>query len=264
MYERFTHQRCAFYWVPAPGSEEHRLLTPLLGRDILTGETVPQIVPEGLDPASWAAMTETAAHYGVHATLKAPFETKPGVTDDDLRDAGRRIAGRFSPIRTTPLELRYIPAGGGFLALTPAKTDAPLQALERACVSEPDSLRAPIGEADIARRGPLPEAQARYLRTWGYHLVFEFFRFHITLSGSFEDPDLLGTLSLWQRLNNQDDNDIPQNSHAASGPRAGAASRVSPAEGSSGREGQGLQTHQKTRNGSHHGPRPYQRHGFAL
>lgn len=143
MYERFTHQRCAFYWVPAPGSEEHRLLTPLLGRDILTGETVPQIVPEGLDPASWAAMTETAAHYGVHATLKAPFETKPGVTDDDLRDAGRRIAGRFSPIRTTPLELRYIPAGGGFLALTPAKTDAPLQALERACVSEPDSLRAP-------------------------------------------------------------------------------------------------------------------------
>ena len=95
MYERFTHQRCAFYWVPAPGSEEHRLLTPLLGRDILTGETVPQIVPEGLDPASWAAMTETAAHYGVHATLKAPFETKPGVTDDDLRDAGRRIAGRF-------------------------------------------------------------------------------------------------------------------------------------------------------------------------
>lgn len=165
MYERFTHQRCAFYWVPAPGSEEHRLLTPLLGRDILTGETVPQIVPEGLDPASWAAMTETAAHYGVHATLKAPFETKPGVTDDDLRDAGRRIAGRFSPIRTTPLELRYIPAGGGFLALTPAKTDAPLQALERACVSEPDSLRAPIGEADIARRGPLPEAQVRYLRT---------------------------------------------------------------------------------------------------
>ena len=191
MYERFTHQRCAFYWVPAPGSEEHRLLTPLLGRDILTGETVPQIVPEGLDPASWAAMTETAAHYGVHATLKAPFETKPGVTDDDLRAAGRRIAGRFSPIRTTPLELRYIPAGGGFLALTPEKTDAPLQALERACVSEPDSLRAPIGEADIARRGPLPEAQARYLRTWGYHLVFEFFRFHITLSGSFEDPDLL-------------------------------------------------------------------------
>ena len=181
MYERFTHQRCAFYWVPAPGSEEHRLLTPLLGRDILTGETVPQIVPEGLDPASWAAMTETAAHYGVHATLKAPFETKPGVTDDDLRDAGRRIAGRFSPIRTTPLELRYIPAGGGFLALTPAKTDAPLQALERACVSEPDSLRAPIGEADIARRGPLPEAQARYLRTWGYHLVFEFFRFHIRI-----------------------------------------------------------------------------------
>lgn len=197
MYERFTHQRCAFYWVPAPGSEEHRLLTPLLGRDILTGETVPQIVPEGLDPASWAAMTETAAHYGVHATLKAPFETKPGVTDDDLRDAGRRIAGRFSPIRTTPLELRYIPAGEGFLALTPAKTDAPLQALERACVSEPDSLRAPIGEADIARRGPLPEAQARYLRTWGYHLVFEFFRFHITLSGSFEDPDLLARVTKW-------------------------------------------------------------------
>ena len=111
------------------------------------------------------------------------------------RDAGRRIAGRFSPIRTTPLELRYIPAGGGFLALTPAKTDAPLQALERACVSEPDSLRAPIGEADIARRGPLPEAQARYPRTWGYHLVFEFFRFHITLSGSFEDRGFCSPVS---------------------------------------------------------------------
>lgn len=64
-------------------------------------------------------------------------------------------------------------------------------------MSEPDSLRAPIGEADIARRGPLPEAQARYLRTWGYHLVFEFFRFHITLSGSIGDPDLLAHVTKW-------------------------------------------------------------------
>jgi len=188
MYESFNQERWAFYWVPSPDSAEHRLLTPLIGRDILTGESVPQIAPDGIDAAAWAKLTETPAHYGVHATLKAPFEPKPGVTADDLKAAGRKLASHFGVFQTRPLTLRYIPAGGGFFALTPEETDAPLQALERACVSEPDSLRAPISDADIARRGELPGAQARYLRTWGYHLVFQFFRFHITISGALPDP----------------------------------------------------------------------------
>ena len=47
-----------------------------------------------------------------------------------------------------------------------------------------EPFRAPLGEADIARRRPerMNEAQRAHLMRWGYPYVMEEFRFHMTLT----------------------------------------------------------------------------------
>jgi len=52
-------------------------------------------------------------------------------------------------------------------------------------VRDLDGFRAPLGEAEIARRrgAGLTPAQEACLRDWGYPYVMDHFRFHITLTG---------------------------------------------------------------------------------
>ncbi|MFI3270615.1 MAG: phosphonate C-P lyase system protein PhnG [Pseudomonadota bacterium] len=75
--------RYAVYFAPNPqhclGMEStsvvlHEVMTPLFGRDGLTGEAVPLCVPQGFTEKEWRSLVKTPAHYGLHATLKAPFE----------------------------------------------------------------------------------------------------------------------------------------------------------------------------------------------
>ena len=53
------------------------------------------------------------------------------------------------------------------------------------CVTEFDSFRAPLTEADRARRNPsqLTSRQREHLDRWGYPYVMDDFRFHMTLTG---------------------------------------------------------------------------------
>lgn len=192
MYERY-----AFYWIPSPNTEAHRLLTPLLGRDIVTGCAVTQKTPEGVSPEIWRKVTALPAHYGAHATLKAPFELRPGLSESALRESGAEIASRLETFATAPLRLQYFSEGKGFLALTPQIMDQRLHTLERICVSVPDALRAPLSTQDIARRGTLSDTQRRYLLIWGYHKIFEYFTFHITLTSSLADPRLHEMVTQW-------------------------------------------------------------------
>ena len=68
--------RYAVYYAPSAGDALHQAVTPLLGRDALGGLNVPQATPPGVDPVFWKAVTRVPAHYGLHATLKAPFELR--------------------------------------------------------------------------------------------------------------------------------------------------------------------------------------------
>ena len=91
------------------------------------------------------------------------------------------LAGRLAPVRCEGLVLENLQ---GFLALTPEGCEAALLELGAAVVDGTNDLRAPLTEAEIARRRPesLTQRQRELLALWGYPYVMEEFRFHLTLT----------------------------------------------------------------------------------
>ncbi|MDP2740065.1 MAG: DUF1045 domain-containing protein [Pseudorhodobacter sp.] len=173
-------QRYAVYFAPRPGAFA-RLAAEWLGRDAETGTAHAQ--PE---LAGWsgpvARLTAEAARYGFHGTLRAPFRPADGLSRRSIAARSEALAARLAPVRCDGLRLETL---SGFLALTPKGDLAALQALAAAVVEGTDDLRAPLTEADIARRNPdrLTGRQIALLRRWGYPWVMEEFRFHLTLTG---------------------------------------------------------------------------------
>jgi 2'-5' RNA ligase len=127
-------------------------------------------------------LTEDPRRYGFHATLKAPFSLKDGRSEADLVDALQDFCARQTAFAIPCVVLRQI---GPFFALVPETLHQPLQDFAAAVVEDFEPFRAPLSDADIARRNPdrLNERQRHNLLAWGYHHVFEDFRFHMTLTG---------------------------------------------------------------------------------
>lgn len=136
-------------------------------------------------PAAWTA---GARVYGLHATLKAPFRLAPGRDLDGLRRAVADLAGRLAPVARHDLVLTRL---DGFLALCPPAPHPALSELAQACVAGLDDWRAPLSEADMAKRlkKPLSARQRHLLDQWGYPLTEEQFRFHITLTDRLDHDD---------------------------------------------------------------------------
>jgi len=84
----------------------------------------------------------------------------------------------------------------GFVALTPVGCEAALLDLGAAVVEATNGLRAPLTEAEIARRRPdqLTPRQRALLDRWGYPHVMEEFRFHLTLTDQLERPEPVRTV----------------------------------------------------------------------
>lgn len=205
-------RRHAIYFAPDPGTALHAFGATWLGWDPNGGAAGAGGAPAGgqagaADAGAWAgksgaeaertkspvpgltmprdAIVATPARYGLHATLKAPFRLAEGSDAADLDRAAAAIAAgcpRFA-LRLTVARI------GGFVALVPEGTPPPaLVALERALVTGLDPLRAPLTEAEVARRGTLGPAEAAALARWGYPYVLDSFRFHVTLTGSLPEP----------------------------------------------------------------------------
>ena len=168
--------RVALYWAPEAEDPLHALGSAWLGRDAETGAPLPQPTLPGLDLAE---ITAEARGYGLHCTLKAPFRL--AVSWAELREAAAALAARQVPFDLPPLAVRDL---GGFLALRETAPCPPLRGLADACLRELEPCRAPLTEADWARRrrnGLSPEAEALIAR-WGYHLVLDRWVFHVTLT----------------------------------------------------------------------------------
>jgi len=174
--------RYAIYYAPAPASDLDRFGAELLGYDAFAGEDLP--FPSAVLEATpdWRDLTSDPRKYGFHATLKAPFSLAQGNSETELFAACAAFAA--TP-RAIPLFKPVVGSIGGFIAVIPAEPPQQLLKLAADCVSEFDCFRAPLTEADRARRNPsqLTSVQREHLDRWGYPYVMEEFRFHMTLTG---------------------------------------------------------------------------------
>lgn len=177
-------KRFAVYYAPRPGAFATRA-NEWLGWDPATGAELPQpVVPGIADPA---AITADPRRYGFHGTIRAPFRLAEGVTPETAAATVAALAARLAPVTCEGLILENL---HGFLALTPQGCEAALLELGAAVVEGTNDLRAPLSEAEIARRRPesLSPRQRELLRRWGYPYVMEEFRFHLTLTDRLADP----------------------------------------------------------------------------
>ncbi len=169
--------RVALYYAPPIDDPLHEAASTWLGRDAETN--APRLQPSLPDIA---AITEDARGYGFHATLKAPFRLAEGVHWNTFVEAVEHLAAGIRPFDLPPLAVQDLQ---GFLALRETRQSHALQALADLCVAGIDHLRAPLSEAELARRrkgGQLPPAQEALLQRWGYTYVFGEFFFHMTLT----------------------------------------------------------------------------------
>ncbi len=169
--------RIALYYAPLPTDPLHLAASAWLGRDAETNAPVAQPNLPDIE-----AITAEARMYGFHATLKPPMHLAEGTTWADVRATARTIAATVPAFDLPRLAVTDL---GGFLALCEVSPSARLQSFSDACVAGADHLRAPLTDADIAKRrkgGTLPPAQDANLLRWGYHYVFATWTFHMTLT----------------------------------------------------------------------------------
>lgn len=181
--------RYAIYYTPGEHELLARVAAAWLGRNTFSGSPVERIVPQGLSVEELAFHTAGARRYGFHATLKAPFRLADNETVERLDQAVVAFAASNAPVslgRLAPAKL------DGFLALVPEKPQPELQQFAGSVVEAFERFRAPLTEAEIARRNPeaLDAREFRNLQRWGYPYVFDTFRFHMTLTGRVAAADM--------------------------------------------------------------------------
>lgn len=185
-------KRYAIYYAPRPGEFAARA-AKWLGWDAETGSPLPQPDLPGLPYP--AILTAEARRYGFHGTLRAPFRLAEGLAPDAAAQTVKALASRLAPVICEGLKLENLQ---GFLAFTPLGCEAALLELGAAVVEGTNALRAPLSEAETARRRPelLTPRQRTLLGLWGYPHVMEEFRFHLTLTDRLPDPEPAATALL--------------------------------------------------------------------
>ncbi len=181
--------RYALYATPAADHPLCRAAVAWLGRDAFTGAEGPLPDVEGLAPGMLETYVADPARYGFHATLKAPFSLAEGASEQELLRAVDSFAAQSAPINLPELVIRRL---GRFFAMVPNEPVAELDDWAGRIVSAFDPYRAPLSEADIARRrasGLTLDEESNLLR-WGYPFVFAAFRFHMSLTGRVPREDM--------------------------------------------------------------------------
>jgi putative phosphonate metabolism protein len=180
--------RYALYFAPVSESALSHTGSVWLGRDSATGGALQQPTVPGFSKTRIQEITQSARHYGFHATLKPPFALAGGHTADELDDQLAAFARRCAPI--TGLGLK-VGALDGFIALVLSEESSEVRNLAAHCVREFDAFRLPPGEDEMNRRrkAGLSELEEALLRRWGYPYVMEAFRFHMTLTGRLPDTE---------------------------------------------------------------------------
>lgn len=178
--------RYAIYFTPPSGDALLKVAANWLGRSAFSGEAVKVPAIRTLAAEDIAALTAEPRRYGFHGTLKAPFRLDAAYDESDLLSALMYFSSSTRPFMIPRLQVHGI---GPFFALVPEEPVAELNQLANDVVVSFDRFRAPLRDAEIAKRRPerLSEAQRQNLDRWGYPYVFDEFRFHMTLTGPVDE-----------------------------------------------------------------------------
>jgi putative phosphonate metabolism protein len=178
--------RYAIYFTPPPDSPLAAFGAGVIGYDCFERSAVPHRSIEGIDPAVLALATVEPRRYGFHATLMAPFHLADSTDEGALANAFSAFASSRVPIA---VGLLRIAAMNRFVVLSPVEPHPAIEGLADACLAAFDPYRAPLNDADRARRvaAGLSPRQAELLERWGYPYVLDEFRFHMTLAGPIPD-----------------------------------------------------------------------------
>jgi len=180
-------ERFAIYYAPEAIDTLWERAATWLGRDAADGDTFDGPVA-GIDRSRLLNLTQSANHYGFHATIKAPMILAEGTDLDQLKAGLAEFAGRHEPVSIGRLKIELL---GGFLALIPETQTEALTDFAGRVVEAFDDMRAPMTPKDREQRiaKGLTPRQIELLDGYGYPYVFEEFRFHMTLTDRLAEDD---------------------------------------------------------------------------
>ncbi|AKM31029.1 hypothetical protein AB870_14250 [Pandoraea faecigallinarum] len=197
--------RVAIYYAPPAGSCWWNEGSRWLGRDAASGRALHAPSVPGLS-RSLHDLTAEPRRYGLHATLKAPMRLAPHAQLSDLSEIAATLAARHAPfdlVMHTDVIGTENGKRPGFVALRPKAGlagEKTIDAFAAECVEAFEAMRAPLNEAELAKRNPhlLTSRQRELLDRWGYPYVFDEFRFHVTLSDRVDAADATLIVDWWQ------------------------------------------------------------------
>lgn len=138
-----------------------------------------------------AARTRRVAHYGFHATLKAPFMLAKDHSEAGLLAALEAACTTWRPASLAGLEVSAnasqcrLSLGRG----SSAAAQRTIADIAKHCVTRFEAFRAPLTPRQRARRQPdqLDAVEREHLDRYGYPWVLDRFHFHMTLSDQLGD-----------------------------------------------------------------------------
>lgn len=178
--------RYAIYFTPTPGAPWWNFGAHWLGRDECNNQALLQPALAEIPAQQLLQLTAYPRRYGFHATLKAPFTLRDGVTEAELLARVRTLAQQLKPLDLGPMVATRL---DNFTAVVPHTTPAALGALAASCVTRLDDLRAPLSQQDLARRlaQNLDAREQELLMQYGYPHVLERYQLHFTLSAPVDE-----------------------------------------------------------------------------
>nr|WP_315487678.1 DUF1045 domain-containing protein [uncultured Rhodoferax sp.] len=179
--------RYAIYFTPTHGSPWWNFGAHWLGRDERNNQALVQPALSDLPAQQLLQLTAYPRRYGFHATLKAPFTLRDGVTEADLLARMRALALQLKQLALGPMLATRL---DDFTAVIPHTAPAALASLAASCVTSLDDLRAPLSQQDLARclAQNLDARQQELLMQFGYPHVLERYQLHFTLTGPIAEP----------------------------------------------------------------------------
>jgi len=185
--------RFAIYFSPSEDSELGIFgATVLRRKSICSSEWLhPKLPVQFPADSCWHTQIQVPAHYGFHATIKAPFELANGQTIGQLQIDLEQFCASQQPIALTGVKPTRTPRYHALAYDPQSQQPSELRQMAADCVQHFEPFRAALTDADIKRRNPslLTPEQRDNLSQYGYPYVLDDFNFHMTLSGAKNQND---------------------------------------------------------------------------